>query len=140
MHLKCMWTYVCSLGMLCISRRSISSAAQSCPTLCDPMDCSMPGFPVHHQLAQLAQTPVHRVGDAIQPSHPLLSPPPPSFNLSKHQGLFQGLNSSHQVAKYWSFSFSNRRSEKHKIEIAPEYRTPYAKNCNPFSPESFALG
>ena len=65
-----------------------SSVAQSCPTLCDPMDCSMPSFPVHHQLRELDQTHVHRVGDAIQPSHPLSSPSPPAFNLSQHQGLF----------------------------------------------------
>ena len=63
------------------------------------MDCSTPGFPVHHQLLKLAQTHVHWVGDAIQPSHPLLSPSPPAFNLSQHQGLFQWVSSSHQVAK-----------------------------------------
>ena len=68
---------------------SVSSAAQSCLTLCDPMDFSTPGFPVHHQLLELAQTHVHRVSDAIQPSHPLSSPSPPAFNLSQHQGLFQ---------------------------------------------------
>ena len=61
---------------------------QSYPTLCNPMDCSMPGFPVHHQLLKLAQTHVHWVGDAIQPSHPLLSPSPPAFSLSQHQDLF----------------------------------------------------
>ena len=61
--------------------------AQACPTLCDPMDCSTPGLPVRHQLPELAQTHVHRVSDAIQPSHPLLSPSPPAFNLSQHQGL-----------------------------------------------------
>ena len=65
-----------------------SSVAQSCPTHCDPMDCAMPGFPVHHQLQELAQTHVHRVIDAIQPSHPLSSPSP-AFDLSRHQGLFQ---------------------------------------------------
>ena len=63
------------------------------------MDCSTPGFPVHHQLLKPTQTQVHRIGDAIQPSHPLLSPSPPSFNLSYHQGLFQWVGSSHQVAK-----------------------------------------
>ena len=63
------------------------------------MDRSTPGLPVHHQLPGLAQTHVHRVGDAIQPSHPLSSPSPPAFNLSQHQGLFQGVSSSHQVAK-----------------------------------------
>ena len=70
------------------------------------MDCSMPGFPVYHQLLELNQIHIHQVGDAIQPSHPLLSPPPPTFNLSQHQGLFQSVSSSYQVAKYWSFSFS----------------------------------
>ena len=76
-----------------------SSVAQLSPTLCDPMDCSMPGFPVHHQLLEFTQTHVHRVCDAIQPSHPLSSPFPPAFNLSQHQGLFQWVSSSHQVAK-----------------------------------------
>ena len=66
-----------------------SSVAQSCPTLCDPMDCSMPGLPVHHQLLELAQTHVHQVSDAIQPSYPLSSPSPPAFNRSQHQSLFQ---------------------------------------------------
>ena len=70
------------------------------------MDCSAPGFPVHHQLPEFTQTHVHWVGDAIQPSHPLSSPSPPAFNLSQHQGLLQWVSSSHQVAKYWSFSFS----------------------------------
>ena len=73
---------------------------------CDPMDCSTPGLPVHHQLPELAQTHVHWVGDAIQPSHLLSSPFPPTFNLSQHQGLFQWVSTSHQVAKIWSFSFS----------------------------------
>ena len=70
-----------------------SSVAQSCPTLCDAMDCSTPDFPVHHQLPEHAQTHVHWVGDAIQPSHPLSSPSPPAFNLSQHQGLFQWVSS-----------------------------------------------
>ena len=76
-----------------------SSVAQSYPTLCDLMDCSTPAFPVHHQLTELTQTHVHRVGDAIQPSHPLSSPSPPALNPSQHQGLFQWINSSHQVVK-----------------------------------------
>ena len=66
-----------------------SSVTQLCLTLCNPMDCSTPGFPIHHQLPELTQTHVHRVSDAIQPSHPLLSPSPPAFNLSQHQGLFK---------------------------------------------------
>ena len=65
-----------------------SSITLSCPTLCDPMDCSTPDFPVHHQLLELTQTHVHRVGDAIQPFH-LLSSPSPAFNLFQHQGLFK---------------------------------------------------
>ena len=85
-----------------------SSVAQSCPTLHDPMDCSVPGFPVHHQLLELAQTHVHRVSDAIQPSHPLPSPSPPAFSLSQHQGLFQGVSSSHQVAKVLEFQFQHQ--------------------------------
>ena len=75
------------------------SVTQSCLSLCDPMDCSMPGFPNHHQLLELAQTHVHLVIDAIQPFHPLLSPSPPAFSLSQHQGLFQWVSSLHQVAK-----------------------------------------
>ena len=66
-----------------------SSVAQSCTTLCDPMNCSTPGLPVHNQLPESTQTHVHRVGDAIQPSHPLLSPSSPALNLSQHQGLFK---------------------------------------------------
>ena len=83
-----------------------SSVAQLCPTLCDPMDCSIPGLHVHHQLPELAQTHVHWVGDAIQPSHPWSSPSPPTFNLSQHQGLFQWVSSSHQVAKVIGVSAS----------------------------------
>ena len=67
---------------------SCCTVTQSCPTLCDPIDCSTPGFPVYHQLLKLAQTHVHRVGDAIQPPYPLWSPSPPTFNLSQHQDLF----------------------------------------------------
>ena len=92
------------------STRSIqfSSAAQLCPTLCDPMDCSMPGLPVHHQLLEFTQTHVHRVGDAIQPSHPLSSPSPPAFNLSQHQGLFKWISSSRQVAKVLEFQLQHQ--------------------------------
>ena len=75
------------------------SVAKSCPTLWDPMDCSTPGFPVLHLLLELAQTHVHWVSDATEPSHPLSAPSPPTFNLSQHQGLFQCVGPSHQVAK-----------------------------------------
>ena len=80
-----------------------SSVAQSCLTFCHPVDCSTPDFPVHHQLTDPTQTHVHRIGDAIQPSHPLSSPSPPIFNLSQHQGLFKWVGSSHQVAKVLEF-------------------------------------
>ena len=76
-----------------------SSVTQSCLTLCDPVDCSTLCIPVHHQLPELTQTHVHRVGDAIQSSHPQLSPSPPAFNLSQEQGLFKWISSSHQVAR-----------------------------------------
>ena len=76
-----------------------SLVVQSCPTLCDPVDCSTPGPPVHHQLLEFTQTHVHWLGDAIQPSHPLSSPSPPTLNFSQHQGVFKWVSSSHQVAK-----------------------------------------
>ena len=81
-----------------------SSVSQSCLTLWDPMNCSLPGLPVHHQLPEFTQTQVHRVSDSIQPSHPLSSPPAP--NPSQHQSLFQWVNSSPRWPTYWSFSLS----------------------------------
>ena len=80
-----------------------SSVAQSCLTLCDPMNCSMPGLPVHQQLLEFTQTHVHWVGDAIQPSHPLSAPFPPAFNPSQHWGLFKWVSFSHQMAKVLEF-------------------------------------
>ena len=85
-----------------------SSVSQSCLTLRNPMDCSTPGFPVHRQLPEFAQTHVYRVSDAIQPSHPLSSPSPPALNLSQHQGLFQGVSSSHQMAKVLEFQLQHQ--------------------------------
>ena len=84
-----------------------SSDAQSCPTLHDPMNHSMPALPVHHQLPEATQNYVHRVGDPIQPSHPLSSPSAPALNLSQHQGLFQ-VSSSHQVAKVLEFQLQHQ--------------------------------
>ena len=89
-----------------------SSVTQSCPTLCDPMNCSTPGLPVHHQLPEFTQTLVHRVGDAIQPSHPLSPSSPPALNLSQHQGLFKWVSSSHQVAKVSEFQFQHQSFQK----------------------------
>ena len=85
-----------------------SSVTQSCPTLCDPMNHSTPGLPVHHQLPEFIQTHVHWVGDAIQPSHPLSSPSPPAPNPSHHQGLFQWVNSSPEVAKVLEFQLQHQ--------------------------------
>ena len=84
------------------------SAAKLCLTVCNPRDCSTPGFPVHQQISELVQTHVHRVGDAIQSSHPLLYPSPPAFNLSQHQDLFQWVSSSHQVAKVLEFQLQHQ--------------------------------
>ena len=84
------------------------SVTQSCPTLCNPMNCSTPGLPVHHQLPESTQTHVHWVGVAIQPSHPLSSPSPPAPNPSQHQGLFQWVNSLHQVAKVLEFQLQHQ--------------------------------
>ena len=90
-----------------------SSIAQLCPTLCDPMNCSTPGRPVHHQLPEFTQTHVHWVGDAIQLSHPLSSHSPPALNLSQHQGLSKWVSSLHQVAKVLGFHFNISPSNEH---------------------------
>ena len=94
-----------------------SSITQWCPTLCNPMDCSTPGFPVHHQFLELTQIHVHWVGDAIQPS-PLSFPSPPTFNHSEHQGLFQWVSSSHQVPKVLELSFSISPSNEYSELIS----------------------
>ena len=85
-----------------------SSVSQSCPTFYDPMNHSMRGLPVHHQLPEFTQTHVHCVGDAIQPSHPLSYPSPPAFNVSQHQGLFKWVSSPHQVAKVLEFQLQHQ--------------------------------
>ena len=90
-----------------------SSVAQSCPTLCDPMGCSIPAFPVHHQLLELAETHVHWVGDAIQLSRPLSSPSPPAFNLSRIRVFSNESVLPVRWPKYWSFSFSISPSNEH---------------------------
>ena len=95
------FTHRCFFVILCLHLLifQLSSVAQSCPTLCNPMNRSAPGLPVHHQLPEFIQTLVHRVGDAIQPSHPQSSPSPPAPNPSQHHSLFQCVNSSHEVAR-----------------------------------------
>ena len=92
-----------SRKMVQIRLDQIRLVAQSCPTLCDPMNRSKPSLPVHQQLPEFIQTHVHRVSDAIQPSHPLSSPSPLAPNPSQHQSLFQCVNSSHEVAKVLEF-------------------------------------
>ena len=101
------------LLFLTTSSIQFSPVAQSCPTLCDPMNHSTPGLPVHHQLPEFTQTHVHRVSDAIQPSHPLSSLSPPALNLSQHQGLFHI-----RWPKYWSLSFSISPSNEHPGTIS----------------------
>ena len=95
--------YINELRDIMIPSVQFSSVAQSCLTLCDPMNRSTPGFPVHHQLQEFTQTHVHRIGDAIQPSHALSSPSSPAPNPSQHQSLFQWVNSLHEVAKVLEF-------------------------------------
>ena len=95
-----------------------SSVAQSCPTLCKPMDYSTPSLPVQHQLSELAQTHVHHVGDAIQPSYPLLSPSPPAFNLAQHQGLSKESVLCIRWPTYWSFCFSISPSNEYSQLIS----------------------
>ena len=90
-----------------------SSVVQPCLTLCDPMNCSTPGLPVHHQLPEFTQTHVHRLGGAIQPSHPLLSPSPPAPNPSQHQSLCSESTLRMRWPKYWSLSISISPSKEH---------------------------
>ena len=97
-HTKCAVSWLVSSASV-----QFSSVAQSCPTLCDPMNRSTPGLPVHHQLPEFTQIHVPRVSDALQPSHPLSSPSPPAPNPYQHQSLFQWVNSSHEVAKVLEF-------------------------------------
>ena len=100
--------WIAELMPIIFSSVQFSSVAQSCPTLCDPMNHSTPGLHIHHRPREFTQTHVHRVGDAIQPSHPLLSPSPPALNPSQHQSLFQWVNSSHEVDKVLEFQLQKQ--------------------------------
>ena len=111
-----------------LSTVQFNSVTQLCPTLCNPMDCSIPGLPVHHQVQEFAHTHVHRVGDAIQPSHPLSSPSPPPFSLAQHQGLFQWVSSSNQVAKILEFQLQHQSFQQKTLMTFQPVR-----DGNPFS-------
>ena len=103
--------FLVQLSLFAISLVSISitvQPSQSCPTLCNPMDCSIQGFPVYYQLPELTQTHIHRVNDTIQPSHPLSYPSPPAYNFSQHQALFKWVSSLHQVAKVLEFQLQHQ--------------------------------
>ena len=138
-----LWSYH-GTGSPKVSSVQFSSVAQSYPTLCDPMNCSTPGLPVHHQLPESTQTHVHWVSDAIQPSHPLLSPSHPALKLSQHQGLFQWVSSSHQVAKVLEFQLQHQsfqwtprtvlQKSKQIFEILV-LKTDCLKNWHPLSLE-----
>jgi len=108
LFVSCSSTYNMILFSTSSGSVQLSSVTQSCLILCDPMNRSTPGLPVHHQLPKLAQTHVHLVGDVIQPSHHLLSLSSPTFNLSQHQGLFQWVSSSHHVAKVLEFQLQHQ--------------------------------
>ena len=106
----CVCVYVSAWIQACTYNISVqfSSVSQSCLTLCDPMNCSTPGLPVHHQLLEFTQTYAHRVSDAIQPFHPRLSPSFPAPNPSQHQGLFQWVSFSREVAKVLEFQLQHQ--------------------------------
>ena len=105
------WCALGFTGLISLSDQ-IRSVTQSCPTPCDPMNRSTPGLPVHHQLPEYTQTHIHHLGDAIQPSHPLLSPSPPAPNPSQHQSLFQWVSSSHEVAKVLEFQLQHHSFQR----------------------------
>ena len=121
------WEFALRKLFSIIKLSSVSSVAQSCPTLCDPMNHSTPGFPVHHQPPEFTQTHGHWVGDAIQPCHPLLSPSPPAPNPSQHQGLFQWVKPSHEVAWQKSPITNGKRFNKagrsNEASIKKNYNT-----------------
>ena len=124
------YSYDFYMGIFLFSSVQFSSVTQSCLTLCDPMNHNTPGLPVHHQLPEFTQTHVHRVSDAIQPSHPLSSPSPPAPNPSQHQSLFQWVNSSHQVAEVLEFQLQH-----HSLQRNPRadffQNGPVGSPCSP---------
>ena len=128
-----LWTVICTFLL------QFRSVAQPCPTLCDPMDCSMPGLPVHHQLPELAETSVHLVGDAIQPSHSLLCPSLPAFNLFQHQSLFQWVGSSHQVQFSSVQLLSHVRLLATSLSITNSWNLPKLKSIELVMPSNHLI-
>ena len=116
--------------------QSVSSVTQLCPTLFDPMDYSIPCFPVHHQHQELAQAHVHRVGDIIQLSNPLSSLSPPAFDLSQHQGLFKWVSSSHHVAKVLEFQLHHQSFQWIFMTDFP-YDWWVGSPCSPWDSQEF---
>ena len=119
--LRCIW----------LPSVQFSSVTQSCPTLYDHMNCSMPGLPVYHQLPESTQTHVHCVGDAIQPFHHLLSPSPPALNLSHHHGLFSESALCIRWPKYWCFSFNISPSKEYPGLISFRMDWRVGSSCSP---------
>ena len=118
-----------------------SSVAQSCLTLCNPMNRSVPGLPVHHQLPGFTQTHVHQVGNAIQPSHPLSSPSSPAPNPSQHQSLFQWVNSSHEVAKVLEFQLQHHSFQRNpRADLQNELvGSPCSPRDSQYKPKIFLI-
>ena len=116
----------CSVSTVQYSSVQFSSVAQSCPTLCEPMDCNTPGLPAHHQLPEFIHTHIHWVSDAIEPSRPLSSPSPPALSLSQDQSLFQWVSSLHQVGKVLEFQL------QHQLKFFQQLCNTWfeIRNCN----------
>ena len=109
---QCSLFFTGYISIFLLTSVQFSSVTQSCPTLCDPMNHSTPGLPVHHQLPEFTHTQVHRVSDAIQPSRPLSSPSPPALNYSQHQSLFQSVSSTNEVAKVLEFQLQHHSLQR----------------------------
>ena len=105
-YFNCFYEFTYWKNLLITKTKTLLACSESCLTLCDPMDCSTTGLPVHHQLPESTQTHVHWISDAIQPSYPLLSPSPPTFNLSQYQGFFKWVSFHVRWPQYWGFSFN----------------------------------
>ena len=130
----------CGFNRLLVFTFQFSSVAQSCLTLCDPVNCSTPGLPLHYQLLESTHTHVHCVGDAIQLSHPLLFPSPPALHLSQHQGLFKWVSSSHQMAKVLDFQLQHQSFQLSElIVLTPDLELEKGKRVAIYSDSKYAF-